>query len=75
MSGAYAAADFKESLNRLAAMLAERRDELCRLDGAVGDGDHGIAMADGFGAAAKAAVARRKSPAPGRICRSTRPAR
>jgi dihydroxyacetone kinase-like protein len=56
MSGVYSAADFKESLNRLAAMLVERRDELCRLDGAVGDGDHGIAMADGFGAAAKAAA-------------------
>jgi dihydroxyacetone kinase-like protein len=54
MSGVYSAADFVESINRLAAMLAERRDELCRLDGAVGDGDHGIAMADGFSAAAKA---------------------
>jgi len=57
MSGVYAATDFVESLKRLAAMLAERRDELCRLDGAVGDGDHGIAMADGFAAAAKAAAA------------------
>ena len=27
------------------------RDELCRLDGVIGDADHGIAMALGFGAA------------------------
>lgn len=32
------------------AMLAEK-DALCRLDGEIGDGDHGIAMALGFAAA------------------------
>lgn len=31
------------------------RDELCALDGEVGDGDHGISMADGLSAAAGAA--------------------
>lgn len=36
----------------LAARMAEARDELCRLDGAIGDGDHGLAMASGFAAAA-----------------------
>ena len=52
---AFTAADFAESLARVAAVLAQHRDELCRLDGIVGDGDHGLAMADGFAAAAKAA--------------------
>jgi phosphoenolpyruvate---glycerone phosphotransferase subunit DhaL len=51
----YTAADLAESLRRVAAVMAEKRDELCRLDGEVGDGDHGLAMADGFAAAAKAA--------------------
>jgi dihydroxyacetone kinase-like protein len=51
----FTSADFAESLSRVAASLAERRDELCRLDGIVGDGDHGLAMADGFAAGAKAA--------------------
>ncbi|MDE3175458.1 MAG: DAK2 domain-containing protein, partial [Pseudomonadota bacterium] len=53
----FTSADFVDSLRRLADMLAGQRDELCRLDGAVGDGDHGLAMADGFAAAAKAAAA------------------
>lgn len=52
---AFTAADFAESLARVADVLAQHRDELCRLDGIVGDGDHGLAMADGFAAAAKAA--------------------
>ena len=51
----FTAADFAQSLAQVAAVLAEHRDELCRLDGIVGDGDHGLAMADGFAAAAKAA--------------------
>ncbi len=37
--------------------MAANRDELCRLDGAIGDADHGIAMANGFGAARDAVVA------------------
>jgi dihydroxyacetone kinase-like protein len=43
---------------RLFAMLATRlgaaRDELCQLDGVIGDADHGIAMAQGFAAADQA---------------------
>ena len=57
MSAEFSSADLAESLARVAAVLAENRDELCRLDGVVGDGDHGLAMADGFAAGAKAAQA------------------
>ena len=35
----------------IAADLEASKDELCRLDGLIGDADHGIAMALGFGAA------------------------
>ena len=35
-----------------AARLDAHRDELCRLDGEIGDGDHGSSMADGFAAVA-----------------------
>lgn len=38
----------------IAADMAENRDELCRLDGVIGDADHGIAMANGFAAAREA---------------------
>jgi dihydroxyacetone kinase-like protein len=51
----FTAADFAESLRRVAQTMSAHRDELCRLDGIVGDGDHGLAMADGFAAAAQAA--------------------
>ena len=57
MSAEFSSADLAESLARVAAVLDEKRDELCRLDGVVGDGDHGLAMADGFAAGAKAAAA------------------
>jgi len=56
VSAEFTSADFVESLRRVAEVLAEQRDELCRLDGVVGDGDHGLAMADGFAAAAQAAA-------------------
>lgn len=36
--------------------MASERDTLCALDGAIGDGDHGIAMEQGMSAAAKAAA-------------------
>ncbi len=35
-----------------AARLEAERDALCSLDGAIGDGDHGISMANGFAAVA-----------------------
>ena len=57
MSADFSSADLAESLRRVADALAEKRDELCRLDGVVGDGDHGLAMADGFAAGAKSAAA------------------
>ena len=57
MSAELTAADLIGEIEAVAARLAEARDELCRLDGLVGDGDHGLAMADGFAASAKAARA------------------
>jgi dihydroxyacetone kinase-like protein len=55
MSVELTARDLIEEMKLIADRLAEARDELCRLDGVIGDGDHGVAMADGFAAAAKAA--------------------
>ncbi|MBY3088043.1 dihydroxyacetone kinase subunit L [Rhizobium laguerreae] len=47
-----------EDLQRMFAGIAEditaERDQLCELDGAIGDGDHGLAMDAGCQAAAKA---------------------
>jgi phosphoenolpyruvate---glycerone phosphotransferase subunit DhaL len=49
-----------EDLRRLfaafAARMAAERDYLCALDGAIGDGDHGIAMEQGMAAALRAAT-------------------
>jgi phosphoenolpyruvate---glycerone phosphotransferase subunit DhaL len=55
MSAELTARDLIREMRLIAYRLAEARDELCRLDGVIGDGDHGVAMADGFAAAAKAA--------------------
>jgi dihydroxyacetone kinase-like protein len=41
----------------IAEAMEESKDELCRLDGLIGDADHGIAMSLGFGAAREAVVA------------------
>ena len=41
----------------IAAEMEANRDELCRLDGVIGDADHGIAMALGFAAARDAVAA------------------
>ena len=38
----------------MADAMDEHRDALCKLDGEIGDADHGIAMAGGFGAVRKA---------------------
>ena len=35
-----------------AARLDSHRDELCQLDGDIGDGDHGTSMANGFASVA-----------------------
>jgi len=41
-------ADLKAIVGRIAAIMSEHRDELVRLDGAVGDGDLGLVMEKGF---------------------------
>jgi phosphoenolpyruvate---glycerone phosphotransferase subunit DhaL len=46
--------DIARLFGQLAETIGAARDELCRLDGVIGDADHGIAMADGFAAASKA---------------------
>lgn len=43
-------ADIKAMLMAAADAMEASRDELCALDGQIGDADHGIAMAGGFGA-------------------------
>ena len=48
--------DLKDLFAAFAARMAVERDHLCALDGAIGDGDHGIAMEQGMAAAAKAAT-------------------
>ena len=47
-------ADIARLFRQLAGTIRAARDELCRLDGVIGDADHGIAMADGFAAASSA---------------------
>lgn len=46
--------DIARLFRQLAGTIRAARDELCRLDGVIGDADHGIAMADGFAAASSA---------------------
>lgn len=46
--------DVKALLVRIADVMDENRDELCALDGEIGDADHGIAMSGGFGAVRQA---------------------
>ena len=49
-----ATADIARLFRALSGRLAAERDELCRLDGIIGDADHGIAMTQGFAAASEA---------------------
>ncbi|RWP38791.1 dihydroxyacetone kinase subunit DhaL [Mesorhizobium sp.] len=44
------AADLKRMFDAIAAAIEADKDRLCQLDGVIGDADHGIAMALGFGA-------------------------
>ena len=46
--------DIARLFRQLAETIGAARDELCRLDGVIGDADHGIAMAQGFAAASGA---------------------
>jgi dihydroxyacetone kinase-like protein len=50
-------ARLKEMFGAIAAAIEAERDRLCALDGVIGDADHGIAMALGFGAARDATAA------------------
>jgi dihydroxyacetone kinase-like protein len=52
---AYDAARFRALFHAMADAMEREKDALCRLDGAIGDGDHGLAMAGGF-AAVRAAL-------------------
>ena len=54
MMRALTTADIAQLFRELASTIAAARDELCRLDGVIGDADHGIAMEQGFTAASKA---------------------
>ncbi|MER9327286.1 dihydroxyacetone kinase subunit DhaL [Mesorhizobium sp. M0488] len=42
--------DLKRMFDAIAVSIEADRDRLCQLDGVIGDADHGIAMALGFGA-------------------------
>ncbi len=50
----FSVAEFRSMLFAMAGAMREKRDELCALDGEIGDADHGISMALGFGAVEKA---------------------
>ena len=52
---AFTTDDLRTLFHAFAARMQAERDHLCRLDGEVGDADHGIAMAQGMAAAARAA--------------------
>jgi phosphoenolpyruvate---glycerone phosphotransferase subunit DhaL len=54
MTRALTTSDMARLFHALAGSIAAARDELCRLDGVIGDADHGIAMEQGFSAASKA---------------------
>jgi dihydroxyacetone kinase-like protein len=49
--------DLRAMVAAIAADLEAQKDELCRLDGLIGDADHGVAMALGFAAAREATTA------------------
>jgi len=51
---AIATRDLQQMFSLIAEEIGKNRDRLCELDGAIGDGDHGLAMDAGWQAAAKA---------------------
>ena len=59
---AYDAQRFARMFRSLADRLEREKGYLCELDGQIGDADHGIAMAQGSAAAAKAAEAAGAAP-------------
>ena len=60
------AAFFRDWLTAAAAVVETQRDHLTQLDAAIGDADHGINMARGFGAVT-AALAQKDTPTPGAV--------
>ena len=60
------AAFFRDWLTVAAAVVETQRDHLTQLDAAIGDADHGINMARGFGAVT-AALAQKDPPTPGAV--------
>jgi len=60
------AADLKAILNRIADIMTEKKEELIRLDGAVGDGDLGLTMEKAF-AAAREEAAKLEEPDVGKL--------
>lgn len=49
--------DLRAMFDAIAVAIEAERDELCRLDGVIGDADHGVAMALGFNAVREALAA------------------
>ena len=60
------AAFFRDWMIAAAAVVETQRDHLTQLDAAIGDADHGINMARGFGAVT-AALAQKDPPTPGAV--------
>ena len=60
------AAFFREWLIEAAAVVESQRDHLTQLDAAIGDADHGINLARGFGAVT-AALEQASTPTPGSV--------
>ena len=60
------AAFFRDWLTAAAAVVETQRDHLTQLDAAIGDADHGINMARGFGAVT-VALAQKDPPTPGAV--------
>jgi dihydroxyacetone kinase-like protein len=60
------AAFFRDWLTAAAAVVETQRDHLTQLDAAIGDADHGINMARGFGAITSA-LAQKDPPTPGAV--------
>lgn len=50
----YGTSSFIDMFRAIARSMDANRDQLCALDGVIGDADHGIAMQQGFGAVEKA---------------------
>lgn len=48
--------DLSDLFRSLAERMAAEQDTLAELDGEIGDADHGVAMAEGFGAASRALI-------------------